>query len=116
MPRDAEVCEQCGTIREAKSGVEVADGELVEYGSGARAAQRAPTSDDKAIFFAELRFIAAERGYSEGWASRKYREKFGAWPNDPRIRVATPTAPLLKTRNWVRSRAIAYAKARAHHG
>ena len=34
MPREAKVCEQCGTVREAKSGVEMVDGELVELGSG----------------------------------------------------------------------------------
>src|SRR5271154_3285423 len=24
-------------------------------------------------------------GYSDGWASHKYRERFGVWPNDPRV-------------------------------
>ena len=36
MPREAKACEQCGTVREAKSGIEARDGELVEIGSGAR--------------------------------------------------------------------------------
>jgi DNA repair protein RadD len=52
------------------------------------------------------------RGYAEGWASHKYRERFGVWPNDPRIRRAASTAPSLKTKNWIASRQIARAKAR----
>lgn len=115
MPRDAKVCEQCGATREAKSAVAMVDGELVELGSQKRA-NWSPTIEDKALFYGELRSLANERGYSEGWASHKFREKFGAWPNDPRIRFAPPAAPSLKTKQWVRSRAIAFAKGRRAHG
>jgi DNA repair protein RadD len=111
MPRMSRVCDQCGHVREARSDVHNVDGELVEFGdlvSGAKA----PDMDDKALFYAELRWIIAERGYAEGWAAHKYRERFGVWPNHPSIKWATPVPPSLKTRNWVRSRQIAFAKAR----
>nr|WP_245434866.1 DEAD/DEAH box helicase [Methylocystis rosea] len=116
MPRKAAVCEACGAVREAKCEVDAVDGELVELGSGTRAEKWAPTASEKREFFGELRFIAAERGYSDGWASHKFREKFGHWPNDAWTRSAGPTAPSLKTRNWIRSRAIAFAKGRRANG
>lgn len=118
MPRTAVVCEACGAVREAKSAVDAVDGELVELGSGTRPEKREPTTEEKARFHAELKFIAEERGYAPGWAANKYREKFGVWPSGLTVKLATPTPPSLKTKNWVRSRAIAFAKAKrgAAHG
>jgi DNA repair protein RadD len=111
IPREAKTCPQCGALREAKSKVRHTDGELVEFGSGMKSTWTA-TASEKATFFAELRWIAIERGYAEGWAARNFKEKFGVWPNDPRIRSAEPEPPCLKTKQWVRSRMIAYAKGR----
>lgn len=116
MPRAALVCAQCGTVREATCGVDTEDSELVEFGSGQRAAQREPTASEKRDFLGELRFIAAARGHSEGWCSHTFKEKFGHWPNDAWTRSAGPTPPSLKTRQWVRSRQIAFAKAMAMNG
>ena len=115
LPRGARVCPVCGTAREARSAVEHRDGELVELGSGRRSAS-SPTIAEKDAFFAELQWMARERGYAPGWASHKFRERFGVWPNEPRVRYAQPAAPSLKTRNWVRSRQIAWARGRAAHG
>ena len=57
-----------------------------------------------------LTYIGVERGYKAGWASHKYKEKFGAfpaWGASP-----NPMAPTAEVRSWVRSRQIAYAKRR----
>ena len=113
IPRRATRCPECGAIREAKSTVVHQDGELIELGSGRTSTLR-PTLEDRAAFFGELKWIAGERGYTSGWASHKFKEKFGVWPNDPRVKFVVPTSPSLKTKNWVRSRQIAFAKARAH--
>ena len=115
MPRMSRVCDQCGAVREAKSDVEQVDGELVEFGE-LRSGASAPGIVGQAAFYGELRFIVQERGYAEGWAAHKFKEKFRIWPNDPRIKFADPQPPSLNTRNWVRSRAIAWAKVkgRAH--
>jgi len=115
LPRGARVCPVCGAVREACSTVEHRDGELVELGSGRRSAS-SPTIVEKAAFFAELQWMARERGYAPGWAAHKFRERFGVWPNDPRIRYAQPAPPSLRTRNWVRSRQIAWARGRAAYG
>ena len=57
-----------------------------------------------------LTHIAIERGYKGGWISRKFKEKFGAWPA---TRSAQPMQPTPEVLSWVRSRNIAYAKAKA---
>jgi superfamily II DNA or RNA helicase len=115
LPSAARVCLSCGAPIHARTDVESVDGELIEL-NARRSGARNPDVVEKAAFFGELQGYAQVRGYSEGWASHKYRERFGVWPNDPRIRCATPTPPSLKTVNWIRSRQIAFAKRRRSHG
>ncbi len=115
LPRRLTVCPSCGAFREAKSEVIHTDGELVSLGSRAPASA-GPTIAEMAAFYAELSGYARQRGYAVGWASHKFREKFGVWPNDPRIKYAAPTLPSLKVKQWIRSRQIAFAKVRAAYG
>jgi DNA repair protein RadD len=110
VPRAARECPSCGSPIHARTEVEAVDGELVEL--GARRSGKA-SIEEKAEFFAELRGHATIKGYKEGWAANQYREKFGVWPNDPRVRCVQPARPTLKTLNWIKSRAIAFAKRRA---
>jgi hypothetical protein len=84
---------------------------LIEFGSR-RTGATAPSIADHASFYGELLWFARDRGYADGWASHKFREKFGVWPNDPCIRNASARPPSLKTKNWLVSRVIAFAKAR----
>jgi DNA repair protein RadD len=114
VPRAAKECPCCGSPIHARTDVKAIDGELVEFGSRRSGAL---TIEDKAAFFSELKGHATLRGYNDGWASHKYRERFGVWP-DPRVRCAGPTPPSLKTKNWIISRQIARAKAmeRVAHG
>jgi DNA repair protein RadD len=113
LPRGAMVCSACGKVREAPNTVIAEDGELVALGSGQSSA-RAPTAADQYVFLGELRGLARERGYREGWVAHKFRERFNTWPNDPRVRHAPPMPASLRTRNWVKARQIAYAKASKH--
>ncbi len=87
------------------------EGELIELGSRRRG-EKAPDIAEKAAFFGELKGYAMERGYKDGWASHKYHERFGVWPNDQRVCCAQPALPSLKTKNWIVSRQIARVKAR----
>jgi DNA repair protein RadD len=113
----AKACPSCGAPIRRKTEVESAEGELVELGSR-RTGTAAPSIGDKISFYDELLWIARERGHKPGWVGFKFKERFGAWPNDPRVRSATPRPPSLKTKNWIVSRQIAFAKARerAAHG
>lgn len=101
-------CPSCGFVCEAHSKVEVKDGQLVEL---QRKGKKIAKDWSKPEVFAQLRWIARERGYNEGWAAHKCRELFGTWPgatikNDP---IAEPTPELL---SWVKSQQIRYAKRR----
>jgi DNA repair protein RadD len=90
---------------------------LIELGAR-RSGSAEPTIADRASVYGELRWIAQDRGYATGWASHKFKEKFGVWPNDPRIRNVRAIPPSLKTKDWLVSRQIAFAKARGRvaHG
>jgi DNA repair protein RadD len=62
---------------------------------------------------AMLAHIANERGYKSGWTAHKFKEKFGDWPPS---RYTTPIPPSPEILSWVRSRNIAFAKARQKAG
>jgi superfamily II DNA or RNA helicase len=100
-------CPRRGTPIFTITQVQAAVGELVELGA-IRTGKRSPALEEQAAFHGELKWIARERSYSHGWVAHKFKERFGVWPND--VRYAEARAPTLATRNWVRSRAIAYAR------
>ena len=109
-------CPNCGYKPKRPQSVEVTDGELVELQFAAKVKRkdnRDMTVDEKARFFGELKRYAIENKYKEGWASMKYKDKFGVWPNDPRVRNA-PVRPVSPgVRNWVISQNIKWAKSRS---
>ena len=88
--------------------VKEVQGDLVELGAR-RSGKREIPEWERRRFFAELLGLAEERGYAPGWASHQFKEKFKHWP-DGYDRVAM--SPSVSTRNWVKSRQIAFAKAR----
>jgi superfamily II DNA or RNA helicase len=104
---DGATCPECGfELRPKGRMVDTLAGDLVELGAGER-----PEVLERRVFYAELRGFAAERGYQPKWAACQFRDRFGAWPpwswnTDP---VAAPTRP---TRGWIKSRWIAWRKAR----
>jgi SRSO17 transposase len=64
------------------------------------------------MFVGELRRFAKDHGYSSGWVSHKFREKFGVWPNAfGYVNASKWVSP--ETANWIKSRQIAYARAKA---
>lgn len=96
-------CPSCGHMYKKRQSIEHVPGSLHEV-----AAKKAgPSADEKRSFHAQLRHIAADRGYKSGWAAAKFREKYGDWPEDRDVPPMEPTTAVL---NWVRSRAIAFAK------
>lgn len=100
-------CSICGWRPRAKAqAVTFIDGDLGEVRPDRTVLQQRL---DQRQVFGELLGIAREFGYRRGWASHKYRERFGDWPN---FRNVIPMAPSPELRAWVRSRQIAFAKAR----
>jgi superfamily II DNA or RNA helicase len=115
IPLRSRTCPACGCSLMSESKVVNAPGVLHEVMTGDRAATRANREwpmASKAQFFAELLHYGEARGHKQGWAAFKYREKFGVWPNSPEIRYATPRPPSTATLAWIKSRNIAFAKAR----
>lgn len=102
-PASADACPSCGHVRQRRNQVAAVAGELEELFTGSRAKK-----DDKQVFYSELIFYAAQRGYNPHWAAHKYREKFGVWPRGLSD-TAMPTS--VKTVGWIKSRNIAWAKA-----
>lgn len=100
-------CPECSYYFAPKGRVvETVDGELVEIGQELGQDRQA-----QLVFYLELRAIAAERGYSPGFAAHKFKERFGKFPPFAwnSCDLLTPT---LETRRWLKSRQIAYFKAR----
>jgi DNA repair protein RadD len=110
MPREAKVCPACGEEVVAVSLVRVATGERVELGA-LQSGQRGLPDWEKKVFYAELMGLRKPQ-YKLGWAARQFIDKFGHWPPPDWDHVPS-LSPSLATRNWVKSRQIAYAKRRA---
>jgi DNA repair protein RadD len=100
-------CPCCGHERKPPR-IEAADGNLVELRPSKRKADHVPLAT-KTARYAGLLWIAAERGYKPGWAYHKYVEWHGVQPASK----PEPAPPTNEVHNWLRSRQIAYAKARA---
>jgi DNA repair protein RadD len=98
-------CPACGFKPEPKCDVVNKDGELVEF-----RAQKAAKENAEAEFFRELKFIANRRDYKSGWVAHKFKEKFGHWPSG--LDYLAPRQPSPETMGWIRSKQIAFAKAR----
>ena len=101
-----DVCDECGHVRESKKMFESVAGELVEFGGVARKAETNATQ-----FYAEILYYSRLQGYKDGWAAYKYKEKFGIFPSRY-LSGIEPQPPSNKTLGWIKSRNIAYAKAR----
>lgn len=104
-PSKVHACPKCGFEPERRSDVDVGDGELVAV----KRTKRTIQPEAKQHVWSQLLFVARQKSYSRGWASHKYREFFDVWPKGLLDVPATPTHELL---NWIKSRAIAYAKRR----
>lgn len=103
-PKGTDTCPSCGHVRQRRSQVEAVAGQLEELQQGSKAPK-----DDRQNFYSELIYFARQRGYNPHWASHKYREKFGMWP---RGLSDAPRITSLATQNWIKSRTIAWVKAR----
>lgn len=97
-------CGECGHVKKKVAQVQVVDGEMQEL-EFANAQLHINNRD----FYAELRYYAMSRGFREGWAAHKYKEKFGVFPNN----IPKNVKPVSQqTMNWIKSRLIAYQKSK----
>jgi DNA repair protein RadD len=105
-----EKCPSCGFFPHRRPDpVIFREGELARVNRQTRTVESTNDPNERMRWHAMLVSIGNERGYKSGWASYKYREKFGVWP--PYRAMVQPMTPSPEVRSWVRSRNIAYAKA-----
>jgi superfamily II DNA or RNA helicase len=105
-----EPCRSCGFLpQRPPQAIVFRDGDLAAVDRHQRVAQSISDPAVRVRWHAMLTHVAAERGYASGWIAHKFREKFGTWPA---ARSITPVQPSAEVLAWVRSRSIAFAKAR----
>lgn len=116
VPPKSLECPACGTVARRAVHIKQEAGELVEMGSERAKRQKDPPihqqlqNEGKDAIMGQLRYVASERDRSEGWAAQKFREIFEVWPNHYKNSLLrAPSAMLL---GWLRSRDIAYARAK----
>lgn len=94
-------CPKCGHTPHRPDKVTVKAGELKKL------SRKNASSADKQAFWSQLMTMRKEKNYSHGWASHKYKEFFGVWPQGMQDIPAPVTD---ETRRWIKSRNIAYHK------
>lgn len=102
-PAGTHICPDCGFAPERRQDVDTVDGELLQIAGTKREADK-PT---KQRFWSGLLWYVDHRGKSEGWASHRYKDRFGVWP---RGLQAVAKAPDPECHNWVRAGNIKFAK------
>lgn len=101
-------CPSCGFAPSKQSEIVCEDGELVEL----KAKKGKATPAEKREFYAGLRGFALRNGKSESWVLANFREKFHEWPHSKSVAPAEPNEAVL---GWIKSRRIAWAKAKARN-
>lgn len=102
-------CPKCGVDRpKPQPNVNVADGELVEYGSGKKGAE-VYTTEEKRAWWLGFKWHADKRGFKRGWAWHKYREKFAMNPAS-RWEHDSPSPPSEAQLRWLKFQQIRHAK------
>lgn len=109
-PPKTHTCPKCGFAPEKRDDVTVGDGELVLLEGKKR--NRTDSWDQKRAFIGGLKFHARKHGYKDGWWSYQYRERYGCWPNDKRVREAPVIEPNHDVKGWIKYQAIKRAHAR----
>jgi DNA repair protein RadD len=105
-----EKCPSCGFFPQRRPDLIVfREGELSRVNSQTRTVASGCDPNERMRWHGMLTHIASARGYKSGWIAHKFKEKFGMWPP---VRGVTPIEPSTEVTSWVRSRDIAYAKAR----
>lgn len=100
-------CPRCGfELIPPGEPIPVHKADLQEVVKEGKAANRKMSWDEKAEFYAQARGYARTKGYKDGYAAALYRDKFGVWPNDGRVRDTAPKAPGELIKGFIKHKAI----------
>jgi len=85
-------CPDCGTPVEGYGvDVEAEEAELEELSP--KKANRVTDWGTKRRLMGALLWHCQQKGYAKGWATHSYKDYFGVWPNDERVKYAPPIKP-----------------------
>lgn len=99
-------CPKCGyELVQRGEPIPVHKADLVEVLDG-KAANRKTSWAEKAEFMAQAKGYARTRGKKDGFAAHLYRDKFGVFPNDARVRDVRPKDPAALIMGFVKHRAM----------
>lgn len=116
IPPKTKKCPNCGAEAKRETSIIETNGELMELTPGAKLKGKKGkdySQADREQFYRELLGYAEERSYKLGWAAMKFRDRFEVWP--PNHWPKTPAEASPTTRSWIRSRFIAWSKAKDKH-
>jgi hypothetical protein len=108
-------CPECGYYFAPKArSVITRDGRLVEINQPLRGP--VDSEDKRRLFFLQLAGYGEMREFKPGWASYKYKERYGSWP--PRAwtqHVASHGGidPSMETMRWVKAKYMEYKRTKA---
>lgn len=95
-------CPHCGYVYPKRSGPSHEAGTLMELSSAASA-----TRDQRQELWSQIYGYAMQRGRSRGWASHRYKERLGMWPNGLQDVPKPASAALMR---WLMDQVKAYRK------
>lgn len=104
-PASVHKCPNCGFAPERQPTIEVMEGSLQQVGGK-------PIVFDKGTkqrWWSGLLYYAQDKGFKQGWAANKYKDKFGVWP---RSLLDSAKFPDDDVRNFIVSQQIRYAKSK----
>jgi len=105
----ANVCPDCGSeVKAFGKNIETIDAELEELSP--KKVNKDIDWVQKRLFAGALAWHAKEKGYAKGWAAHAYRDKFGVWPNDKRVKNIPPIEPEGAIKNMLTGLLIKKAK------
>jgi superfamily II DNA or RNA helicase len=104
-PPHTNVCPHCGFEAKVRNNIFTVDGELTELN------RKKQPIIDRSNVYAQIKGAVLERGWKPGAAYWKYKEYFGG--EEPRgLENVVPCQPSNQIRRWLKSRIIAFARAR----
>jgi DNA repair protein RadD len=109
-------CPECGEIFWAITQVRERDGELLEYGSESTGPAAKIPLEVKQHWYGAFLWHLGERGKKPGAAYHLFIAKFKEKPPYSWLTTVKPVQPSVEQRNFIKARAIAYAKAMARNG
>lgn len=117
-PPRTPICPNCGFKAEVVCNIVENDGDLEELVRGRmpmskKGRPKEYTMAEKGQFLAELKAYALQKGYKEGYAAMKYKDRFSVWPDWSIKDIPAAPYPTVATLQFIKHSNIKWAKSQA---